>query len=253
MRWCTIRFRDMSLLFLQTNIIGGQALFNHQKLNPNRWSISEPSEYTRCIGCQHRGCFWSSSSALTAWRVPEMMSLKNACVQWYTTNHEMVKDSERRWKTVKDGERRWKTVKDGEIPKSSQETVRCLTYTIPLFPDAPKTRFCPQWYVYDVPHFPPWIATTPASTASFCWTKIARLQSCIVGGRVGDSNLRPLGPLGIEIDPIPPTSPNFHAKIVFLGLDLHPLDIDPQPNISNFSCKTVKTCVHPPLTRLTEI
>ena len=185
MRWCTIRFRDMSLLFLQTNIIGGQALFNHQKLNPNRWSISEPSEYTRCIGCQHRGCFWSSSLALTAWRVPEMMSLKKCrCTVIYTTNHEMVKDGERRWKTVKD----W-------APKSSQETVRCLTYTIPLFPDAPKTRFCPQWYVYDVPHFPPWIATTPASTASFCWTKIARLHSCIVGGRVGDSNLRPLGPL----------------------------------------------------------
>ena len=106
MRWCTIRFRDMSLLFLQTNIIGGQALFNHQKLNPNRWSISEPSEYTRCIGCQHRGCFWSSSLALTAWRVPEMMSLKKCrCTVIYTTNHEMVKDGERRWKTVKDGER----------------------------------------------------------------------------------------------------------------------------------------------------
>jgi hypothetical protein len=110
LRWCTIRFRDMSLLFLQTNIIGGQALFNHQKLNPNRWSISEPSEYTRCIGCQHRGCFWSSSLALTAWRVPEMMSLKKCrCTVIYTTNHEMVKDGERRWKTVKDGERRWKT------------------------------------------------------------------------------------------------------------------------------------------------
>ena len=34
------------------------------------------------------------------------------------------------------------------------------------------------------------VVVHPTSTASFCCTKIAKLHICIVGGRVGDSNLQ---------------------------------------------------------------